>query len=307
MLNEWAAKDLGAAVGDPLSVDYYVWETEGRLRTQTADFASRASCRSRARPPIAIWCLSIPASPTRIAWPTGIRRFRSILKRVRPVDEAVLEPLSRDAEGVHSDRARAGVVGLASRRADRAAADSAGRDVRSRTLRAQYENALRGRARSAGDGIFRVRRARAESRRVERRDRFRRVLHVFQHLPRRVGAAAGGVVLQARRRAAAAGSRAAAGARAGSAGDSTAVCGRGARPRGHRRRCGHRRRDRLQRAHHARPPHVVGRRGWYDGADAARRPDVAHRRRARRGRRSPSHRSGGRSARWRPPRPARCS
>lgn len=38
VLNEWAAKDLQAAVGDLVSIDYYLWEAEGRLRTQTADF-----------------------------------------------------------------------------------------------------------------------------------------------------------------------------------------------------------------------------------------------------------------------------
>ena len=38
-------------------------------------------------PPIAIWFPSIRASPTRIAWPTGIRRFPIDLKRVRPIDE----------------------------------------------------------------------------------------------------------------------------------------------------------------------------------------------------------------------------
>jgi putative ABC transport system permease protein len=38
VLNDWAAKNLQAAVGDAVSIDYYVWETEGRLRTQTAQF-----------------------------------------------------------------------------------------------------------------------------------------------------------------------------------------------------------------------------------------------------------------------------
>ena len=38
VLNEWAAKDLQAAVGDRVTIDYYVWESEGRLRTQAADF-----------------------------------------------------------------------------------------------------------------------------------------------------------------------------------------------------------------------------------------------------------------------------
>ena len=38
VLNEWAAKDLRAAVGDPVTIEYYVWETEGRLGTDTAHF-----------------------------------------------------------------------------------------------------------------------------------------------------------------------------------------------------------------------------------------------------------------------------
>ena len=59
------------------------------------------------------------------------------------------------------------------------------------------------------------------------------------------------------------------------------VRGRGARSRRHRRRSWHRRRDCVQRAHHARPAHVVGRCRRDDGADAARRSDLARRRRAR--------------------------
>ena len=38
ILNEWAARDLDVRVGDPVSLDYYLWETEGRLTTQSADF-----------------------------------------------------------------------------------------------------------------------------------------------------------------------------------------------------------------------------------------------------------------------------
>ena len=38
VLNEWAASDLGAAVGAALSIEYYVWGADGRLRTDTADF-----------------------------------------------------------------------------------------------------------------------------------------------------------------------------------------------------------------------------------------------------------------------------
>jgi putative ABC transport system permease protein len=38
VLNAWAARDLGVRAGDPLSLDYYVWEEPGRLLTRTADF-----------------------------------------------------------------------------------------------------------------------------------------------------------------------------------------------------------------------------------------------------------------------------
>jgi hypothetical protein len=38
ILNEWAARDLGARVGDAVSLDYYVWREEGRLETRTAEF-----------------------------------------------------------------------------------------------------------------------------------------------------------------------------------------------------------------------------------------------------------------------------
>ncbi|HYG12061.1 MAG TPA: ABC transporter permease [Pyrinomonadaceae bacterium] len=38
VLNDWAARDLGARVGDPVSLDYYVWRDEGRLETRAAEF-----------------------------------------------------------------------------------------------------------------------------------------------------------------------------------------------------------------------------------------------------------------------------
>jgi len=38
ILNEWAADDLDAAMGDTVSLDYYLWEDPGRLVTRTMDF-----------------------------------------------------------------------------------------------------------------------------------------------------------------------------------------------------------------------------------------------------------------------------
>ncbi|HSQ19051.1 MAG TPA: ABC transporter permease [Blastocatellia bacterium] len=37
-LNDWAAIDLGAKRGDEITLDYYLWEEEGRLRTESARF-----------------------------------------------------------------------------------------------------------------------------------------------------------------------------------------------------------------------------------------------------------------------------
>ncbi len=38
ILNDWAARDLGAKAGDSLTLDYYLWREEGRLDTQSAQF-----------------------------------------------------------------------------------------------------------------------------------------------------------------------------------------------------------------------------------------------------------------------------
>lgn len=38
VLNEWAATDLGAKRGDMITLEYYLWEDEGRLRTESARF-----------------------------------------------------------------------------------------------------------------------------------------------------------------------------------------------------------------------------------------------------------------------------
>jgi putative ABC transport system permease protein len=38
ILNEWAAHDLGVRRGDPVTLEYYVWQADGRLETKTAQF-----------------------------------------------------------------------------------------------------------------------------------------------------------------------------------------------------------------------------------------------------------------------------
>jgi ABC-type antimicrobial peptide transport system permease subunit len=37
-LNEWAARELGANIGDPGTLEYYVWRSDARLHTETAPF-----------------------------------------------------------------------------------------------------------------------------------------------------------------------------------------------------------------------------------------------------------------------------
>lgn len=38
-LNRWAADDLGASVGDRITLEYYLWREEGQLATETAEFS----------------------------------------------------------------------------------------------------------------------------------------------------------------------------------------------------------------------------------------------------------------------------
>ena len=86
-LNEWAARELQVRQGDPIAIEYYVWETEGRLITRTADFRVARTF------PIAGATADrdlVPEYPgitdsARVAdWDPP---FPVDLKRVRPVDE----------------------------------------------------------------------------------------------------------------------------------------------------------------------------------------------------------------------------
>ena len=42
VLNDWAARGLAVKPGDPLSLEYFVWEDPGRLVTRSADFTVAA-------------------------------------------------------------------------------------------------------------------------------------------------------------------------------------------------------------------------------------------------------------------------
>jgi ABC-type lipoprotein release transport system permease subunit len=87
VVNDWMARDLAVKVGDPLTLEYFVWEEPGRLLTRSADF------RIAAIVPIAGAAADrdlVPAYP-------GITEARTLrdwdppfpidLRRVRRIDE----------------------------------------------------------------------------------------------------------------------------------------------------------------------------------------------------------------------------
>ena len=87
VLNEWAARDLAVRAGDPLTLEYYLWEEPGRLVTRTAEFQIAAVV------PIEGAAADRDLAP---AYP-GITEAASLgdwdppfpidLRRVRPIDE----------------------------------------------------------------------------------------------------------------------------------------------------------------------------------------------------------------------------
>ena len=85
VLNEWAARDLGASVGDAVSLDYYLWEEPGRLVTRRAEFQLAAVVPIAAGDrDMAPTYPGITDSPTLDDWDPP---FPLDLRRVRPIDE----------------------------------------------------------------------------------------------------------------------------------------------------------------------------------------------------------------------------
>ena len=125
------------------------------------------------------------------------------LKRVRPVDEALLEDVSDDAEGVHPVRGRAASCGSRATAIARRCASCPRRAAARRRARSASRRRCCAGARSRRAWASPSARSATEALAgVARLDRLRRVLRLLQLLPRRLGARAGGAVLPARRRAA---------------------------------------------------------------------------------------------------------
>ncbi len=87
VLNDWTARDLGVAVGDPVTLEYYVWREPGYLETQKAEFAVGAvvpidgAAADRDLSPV---YPGITEADTLGDWDPP---FPIDLKRVRPKDE----------------------------------------------------------------------------------------------------------------------------------------------------------------------------------------------------------------------------
>ena len=89
VLNSWAASELKAAVGDPVRMDYFVWEEPGRLVTRSSDFRVAAIVPVEAGDrDLAPVYPGISDSPHLSDWDPP---FPVDLRRVRPVDEAYWE------------------------------------------------------------------------------------------------------------------------------------------------------------------------------------------------------------------------
>lgn len=87
LVNRWAAEDLAAPPGASVTLEYYVWEEEGRLRTRTADFWLAGVVPlegAAADPDLAPRYPGITDSPSLSDWEPP---FPLDLGKVRPRDE----------------------------------------------------------------------------------------------------------------------------------------------------------------------------------------------------------------------------
>ena len=203
VLNEWTARELGASRWRPHRRRLLPLGSRSGLHTRTASFTVAAvdpDRRLRRRPRLGAGVSGDHGGEA--VSPSGIRRSRSISSRVRPQDESYWDEYRTTPKAFIPLRARQGAVAVAVRRADVAAIRAASADAAQKAvdgLRAAVSRRLSPAA--MGVALMPARAAALDGR--AGRDRLRRVLHLLQLLPRRLGAAARRALLQARRRAAA--------------------------------------------------------------------------------------------------------
>ncbi|MGA2132227.1 MAG: FtsX-like permease family protein [Bryobacteraceae bacterium] len=83
-LNQWAAHDLNAKPGDEVTLDYYVWQSDGRLHTESAAFRLAEIVPTVADPGYAPDYPGITESNSLHDWDPP---FPIDLHKVRPIDE----------------------------------------------------------------------------------------------------------------------------------------------------------------------------------------------------------------------------
>jgi putative ABC transport system permease protein len=87
VLNDWTARDLKVRVGDPLTLDYYVWEDPGRLLSRTADFRVAAIVPLAGAAADRDFAPVYPGITEAAALADWDPPFPIDLGRVRPIDE----------------------------------------------------------------------------------------------------------------------------------------------------------------------------------------------------------------------------
>ncbi len=87
VLNEWTARQLRAAVGDRVDLDYYLWREEGRLETASAAFAVAAIVPMTGMAGDADLVPAYPGITTALHLSDWDPPFPLDLARVRPADE----------------------------------------------------------------------------------------------------------------------------------------------------------------------------------------------------------------------------
>ncbi len=282
VLNDWAARDLAVKPGDPLSLEYFVWEDPGRLVTRSADFTVAAVV------PIAGPAADrdLDAGLSRHQRSGDPRRLGSAVSgrpQARAADRrGLLGAVPDDAEGVRAVRGRAGAVGFAIWRSHIGPPAAGRRRIRSRRRRTCQDAAPR-RDRSDGDGPHRCVDVRGGGLAASRgATDFGEYFTYFSFF-----LVASALLLAVLFFRLAVEQRAREVGLLRAVGFSTprvrqAVRGRGFRARARRQRHRRRRRRRLCRRDDVRAPDLVDWRGRDDVADAARLAAVARRGRRRR-------------------------
>ncbi len=87
VLNEWAARDLSAKPGDKLRLEFYVWQAEGTLSTQTAEFTLSAIVPIQGAAADRNYAPDYPGITDSDSLADWDPPFPLDLKRVRKVDE----------------------------------------------------------------------------------------------------------------------------------------------------------------------------------------------------------------------------